>query len=525
MTKRNVTELPPGWAKAKIGELVGPDGIFVDGDWVETEDQDPQGEIRLIQLADIGDGTYRDRSSRFLTRRKALQLGCTFLSPGDVLVARMPDPLGRACIFPGDAKDSVTAVDVCIVRTGALGANHRWLVWAINSPQFRGRIAQLQSGSTRKRISRGNLATLDLPVPPTTQQERIAQEVEKQFTRLEAGIAALKRVRANLRRYRAAVLKAAVEGRLVPAEAELARREGRSYEPADQLLKRILAERRARWEADQLAKFRASGKEPKQDWRTKYKQPPQLGPRGLQAVPEGWAIASLEQLTSALRVICYGILMPKENIEGGVPYVRVLDLKGDRIDMAGLRKTSPAIAKAYARASLRTGDLLLAIRGSYGRVAEVPPELEGGNITQDTARLDVAENLHHRYIAFCLRSPVVQNYFKTVGRGVAVKGVNIADVRSCPVTLPPVGEQERIATEVERRLSVIDELDMQVDANLKRANRLRQAILKRAFEGKLVSQDPDDEPASVLLERIRAERKASQGSAPSRKKRSAFKEG
>src|SRR3989304_9218202 len=105
-----------GWAIAAIGELIDSDGVFVDGDWVESKDQDIKGGVRLIQLADIGDGIYRNRSNRYLTYAKAVELGCTFLKPNDVLIARMPDPLGRACIFPGDSKLSVTAVDVCIVR-------------------------------------------------------------------------------------------------------------------------------------------------------------------------------------------------------------------------------------------------------------------------------------------------------------------------------------------------------------------------------------------------------------------------
>src|SRR5207237_2928811 len=92
------------------------DGIFIDGDWIESKDQDPSGEVRLIQLADVGDGVFRNRSSRVLTMEKAKELRCTFLQPGDVLVARMPDPLGRACIFPGVGRPAVTAVDVCILR-------------------------------------------------------------------------------------------------------------------------------------------------------------------------------------------------------------------------------------------------------------------------------------------------------------------------------------------------------------------------------------------------------------------------
>src|SRR5882724_1620169 len=109
-------KLPEGWAEAELTEAIGPGGVFVDGDWVESKDQDPNGDVRLIQLADIGDGVYRDKSDRFMTKTKAEDLRCTFLNNGDVLIAWMPDPLGRACLFPGDAKASVTVVDVAIVR-------------------------------------------------------------------------------------------------------------------------------------------------------------------------------------------------------------------------------------------------------------------------------------------------------------------------------------------------------------------------------------------------------------------------
>src|ERR1700732_4875466 len=107
MSKETST-LPPGWAEASVADLVGYDGLFCDGDWVESKDQDPAGDVRLIQLADVGDGDYRDRSNRFLTSAKASDLRCTYLQTGDLLVARMPDPLGRVCIFQGDPKPSVT---------------------------------------------------------------------------------------------------------------------------------------------------------------------------------------------------------------------------------------------------------------------------------------------------------------------------------------------------------------------------------------------------------------------------------
>src|SRR4051794_9159637 len=101
MTMLHEAPLPSGWAWATLDELIGPAGVFTDGDWVESKDQDPSGGVRLTQLADVGEGDFRDRSDRWMTRERADALGCTFLQNGDVLIARMPDPLGRACLYPG----------------------------------------------------------------------------------------------------------------------------------------------------------------------------------------------------------------------------------------------------------------------------------------------------------------------------------------------------------------------------------------------------------------------------------------
>src|SRR4051812_424730 len=132
MSELGTSQLPKGWTWKTIPDLVGDDGVFIDGDWVESKDQDPKGNVRLIQLADVGDGVYRDKSDRFMTKTKADELGCTFLKDGDVLVARMPDPLGRACIFPGDSKPSVTVVDIAIVRSRGGEFDHRWLACFVN---------------------------------------------------------------------------------------------------------------------------------------------------------------------------------------------------------------------------------------------------------------------------------------------------------------------------------------------------------------------------------------------------------
>jgi type I restriction enzyme, S subunit len=157
-----------------LAEALRTSPVFVDGDWIESKDQDPNGDVRLIQLADIGVGNFIDKSRRFLTDGTARRLGCTFLESGDVLIARMPDPIGRACIFPGLGQHAVTAVDVCIVRVNPEVIYSRYLVHFLNSADALRQISSKASGSTRQRISRSNLGTIKIPLPPLEEQRRIA---------------------------------------------------------------------------------------------------------------------------------------------------------------------------------------------------------------------------------------------------------------------------------------------------------------------------------------------------------------
>lgn len=176
---------PMGWPVKPLGDLLEDAEVFTDGDWVESKDQDPDGEVRLIQLADVGDGRYINKSARFLTKETALRLRCTFLNPGDILLARMPDPLGRACLYPGDAKESVTVVDVCVIRPRAAEPDPMWLMHCINSAGFRGLIAQQQTGTTRARISRGNLSRLPIISPPLTLQRKFSRLAQQTAQALE----------------------------------------------------------------------------------------------------------------------------------------------------------------------------------------------------------------------------------------------------------------------------------------------------------------------------------------------------
>jgi len=204
------------WAAMMSLSDIAEGGLFSDGDWVESKDQDPSGTVRLTQLADVGVGEFRDRSDRWLRPDQAAALRCTFLKPGDVLIARMPDPIGRACLAPPTIGTAVTAVDVSILRIGRPDVDARYVMWAINSPQFHSEVEARQSGTTRKRISRKNLGALNIPVPPLDEQRRIVDLLEDHLSRLDAADAYLDAGRRRLDAMERAALASSRDGELFP---------------------------------------------------------------------------------------------------------------------------------------------------------------------------------------------------------------------------------------------------------------------------------------------------------------------
>jgi type I restriction enzyme, S subunit len=482
-----VQKLPKGWVWTTLGEVCSRPQYG----WT-TKAERQSGQVKLLRTTDISSGSIDWNTVPYCTNIPE-NLEDYKLYSGDIVISRAGS-IGISHLLTTVPLEAVFA-SYLIRFQPSKNIDSQFMAYYLQTPSYWDAVHEQSSGIALANVNARKLEALSFPLAPYAEQQRIVEALEQQLSRLDAGVAALRSAQQKLKRYRAAVLKAAVEGKLT----EKWRKSHPEIEPAPELLKRILAERRAKWEEEQRAKGRDLQK-------MKYDEP--VGPdvKSLSELPEGWCWATLEQITSEVRPICYGILMPKENVPNGIPYVKVKDMKGDKIDIPALHKTAPEIAAKYSRASLRLGDLLLAIRGTYGRVAEVPDELEGANITQDTARLDIAKQVNQTYIATYLRSPISQKYFQKVSRGVAVKGVNIADVKLTPVMLPSLAEQEQITLLVEERLSIVSTLESTIGQTLKRAERMRQSILHRAFTGQLVAQEPNDEPASVLLERIRRER-------------------
>ncbi|HEY9868324.1 MAG TPA: restriction endonuclease subunit S, partial [Candidatus Obscuribacterales bacterium] len=221
--------------------------------------------------------------------------------------------------------------------------------------------------------------------------------------------------------------------------------------------------------------------------------------------PAEWELVELRDLVSPDRPITYGILKPGPDQADGVPYVRVADYPKNCLQTTGLRRTSKAIDEEFSRSRLRAGDLLLSIRGTVGRVIEVPEELTGGNITQDSARLSLQPLVERQYVRFYLSCELAQSRMQLAVKGVAVRGINIGDVRALQIPLPPLEEQREIVRRVKGLLDLADSIERRCEVPLRAVSQLGGSILAKAFRGELVPQDPSDEPASELLKRIRTE--------------------
>ncbi len=188
--------------------------MIADGDWVESKDQDPNGHVRLTQLADVGDGEFRSRSDRWMNDEQASRLNVNYLQPGDLLMARMPDPLGRTCMVPENIGRAVTVVDVAIIRIIREDINPKFVMWLLNSPDIRQQIEMLASGTTRRRITRKNLGTIDLPMPSFEEQCKIVELLQAQLSRLDAAVADVKQAKLNAAQFRRSLLQAAFTGNL-----------------------------------------------------------------------------------------------------------------------------------------------------------------------------------------------------------------------------------------------------------------------------------------------------------------------
>ena len=395
-----------------------------------------------------------------------------------------------------------------------------------------------KTGTTVQSIELPALKAFEIPLAPLAEQERIVDKIDELFTDLDAAEAALVRAQAKLKRYRASVLKAAVEGRLT---AHL-REQGQPFAPgqvesAEDLLERILVERKQRWVEAELDKWRSkqadkgwnadkiAAAEPKQltKIKAKYKQPAAPDTTDLPELPQGWCWATMEQMGG----VRLGRQRSPKNRSQQYPtkYIRAANITEDGLDLSDVldMEFRPSERETYA---LRDGDLIVSeASGSpdqVGKPAAWRDQLPLCCFQNTVIRLR-PDGVRSDYLLVGLRSHYVSGAMKQVAAGGAgLNHLSAGKFSLMPMPLPPLAEQEAIIEIVDERLTQCQAAERAVEAALARAKRLRQAILKRAFEGKLVPQEPTDEPATELLARIAAQRSEEDRKTCSRKRRNSL---
>ena len=507
--EERVPENPPSWQRLTLGDVCM---ALAGSGFPKALQGKLEGEFPFFKVGDISEAwqegrSYLNRSYNYLSRDEARSLGAKPLPSNSTVFAK----IGAAIALNRRAILS----EPSLVDNNVMGLfplpdvlNATLLFYFMRTV----RLADASRATTVPSVRKSDVENIPFSLPPLPEQHRIVAEIEKQFTRLDASVESLKRARANLKRYRASVLKSACEGTLAPTEAELARAEGRDYEPADELLERILAERRARWESQETK-------------RGKYKEPVAPDTSELPALPEGWVWATVGQLISRSE---YGTSVKCDYGSVGPPILRIPNIAAGEIDLSDVKYSTQDLS-IDNESALQPGDILMCrTNGSInlvGRTAVVRTKLEPlYGFASYLLRFRLLEYeplpqwLHIHSNSRLGRAFVELHAASSAGQN----NISLTLIHGMPIPLPPLAEQQRIVAEVERRLSVIQQSETAMVASLARAERLRQSILKQAFSGQLVPQDPSDEPASALLERIKAEREvAKEAEAPKARTRRA----
>ncbi len=479
-----MSELPVGWAECSLQDLLGPlsDGKILHQGWSPQCESTPapQGEWGVLKTTAVQDGYFLEEENKklpaALSPKPELEV-----TAGDLLMtcAGPRSRCGVICHVPKTRSKLIFSGKIYRFRPNAEHVEPKFLTHLLRTAELKEKIDEIKTGISESgmNMTRERFFALPVRLAPLAEQTRIAQKLDELLAQIDTLKARIDAIPALLKRFRQSVLAAAVSGRLTE--------EWREEKPGD--LGVVLNPKAKALGMEELAAAEELLTEP---------------------LPTFWKKYALEQLVEPDRGIPYGIVQTGSAVEKGIPTVRCGDVKNLFIDTSGLKIVSAEIEHEYKRTRLKGGEVLLAIRGSVGNVGVAPVSLRDCNISREVAMIPTLPSVVPFYLACLLQSPLGQRLLVGKVRGVAQKGINLADVRRLPVALPPYEEQTEIVRRVEQLFAFADQLEAKVASAKSRIDHLTQSILAKAFRGELVPQDPNDEPASALLERIKAQRAA-----------------
>jgi type I restriction enzyme S subunit len=481
-------ELPKGWIKTTLGEIAEP----------SRERALPREfpAMRYVGLEHVEPETMKLVGHRHARETRSSSVR---FSKGDVLYGKMRPYLNKVWVAEFDGLCSAEF----LVFPKREGLNSQFLAIRLNAEDFV-TFSNGQISGERPRVNFEKLSGFSILLPPIAEQERIVAKLNAALSRVDRGKTAARRARERVQRYRATVLNAAVTGELTRAWREAS---GANVESSKSLLRRLLSARRTRWEEAEFKRLRKKTKALKSDkWKARYAEPTRPNTNDLPTLPEGWIWISIDQLSWASS---YGTSIKCTYDARGPAVLRIPNIRNGELDFEDLKfaiQSQPFSAENF----VAPGDLLLIrTNGSkelIGRAAVIKalPKKKSSFASYLIRFRLTADETIWSWVALAwdsdlLRSGIESRAATTAGQ----YNVSLSGLADLAVPLPPIAEQEEIIREVGRRLAAADRLTATLDRQLDHARVTRESLLREAITGRLTPQDPKDEPASLLLERIR----------------------
>ncbi len=470
--------IPDHWIWKTIGEI----GEIHSGSTPSTKDDTNfGGEIAWLTPADLsGYGRkYISGGSRSLTQKGLDSCSAVLLPEGSILFSSRA-PVGYTVIAA--APISTNQGFKNLIPGGSVTSDYVYHYLKGNKALAE----SYASGTTFTELSATRFSRIPVPVPPLPEQRRIVAKIEKLFSDLDAGVADLKRAQQQLQRYRQSVLQAAVEGRLTKDW----RKQHGDVETRDlaSLRERILEERRTQWEKDYRARYEAKDKKPPNGWKKRYKEPEAPDTSDLPELPEEWCWATVNQMATVSTGATPLRRESKYWTDGTIPWVKSGALNNLFVKKAEEKITEVALKETNVKL-FPPHTLLIAMYGEGKTRGKVSELLVKATTNQACAAI-ITEGTASEVKPY-LKLFFQKNYddIRRLSSGGVQPNLNLGIIRSTSFPLPPLEEQRQIVSEVERLLSVADDAAQTVERELKRAERLRQSILKEAFAGRLVPQN------------------------------------
>lgn len=498
----------PGWGWGTVEELgqlneqpvlTGPFGTNL-----SRSDFQPTG-VPLLTIGCLTSHGIDLSKAQHVSEAKADELARYRLRTGDLLFSRMAS-VGRAGFVTDELEGALFNYHIMRLRLDPEVCDpDLFLAYVRGAVTVRKYLEHVNHGATRDGINTKQLVEMPVSLPPRQEQRRIVAKIESLFERSRRAKEALGRIPPLLDKLRQSILAAAFRGDLTADW----RAQNPSVEPADKLLERIRTERRDRWEQTELAKLRAKGKEPKDDkWKAKYKEPSHAD--STFELPEGWCWASLDELIESLR---NGVSKKPTADSSGVPILRISAVREMQVDLNDVRYLDGE-ASEFELFRLEAGDLLFTRYSGNPRYVGVCGLVHDG--FQDGVYPDklmrarpLSPLVSPDFLQTAMNAGAARDYISEKRKTAAGQvGISGSDLKLAPVALPPIAEQREIAKVVTRLWHAVTELAATQAQGSAQLTSLESSILAKAFRGELVEQDPNDEPASVLLERIRTAREA-----------------